>query len=111
MAKCTVAEAVEILNASINDGKALVIYCDGSSNVYSKEKIKGIKTAKAVNKLIGCKDNDYMIFNKFTLYWDCEGAINGSFRNQLAEALIASDPKNYKFPVYGNVVIFPGGVE
>ena len=62
---------------------------DGTETMLTEEIKKDINLAK---KLIGCEEIDYMTFNKFTLWWDDEGRINGSERNIAAEKLISSDP-------------------
>ena len=101
-------ESYVIRNASIMmtvNWPKFLLKTDGSSLALSKETLKNINRAK---KLIGCKEIDWMEFNKFTIWWDDNGRLNGSPRNFEAEKLIADDPENYKFEVFGNVIVIPG---
>lgn len=81
-----------------------LIKVDGTETILKENIKENINLAK---ELIGCEEIDYMIFNKFTLLWDDEGRINGSRRNFAAEKLIAADPKNNKFEVFGDVIVIP----
>ncbi len=83
--------------------KIYLLKTDGTKTPLTESIKKDIKKAA---KLIGCESIDYMIFNKFTIWWDDFGRVNGSERNIEAEKMIAEDPMNNKYLVFGNVIVF-----
>ena len=83
--------------------KTYLLKTDGTKTPLTESIKKDIKKAAS---LIGCEYIDYMIFNKFTLWWDESGRVNGSERNIEAEKMIAEDPMNNKYQVFGNVIVF-----